>query len=350
MNLYYGAKSLCAITMSLLVLCNCVPLDNSTEIVIHNDAFTISSTPEYVNPTQDFSQQPNIEEETRTPAINLEEEPTFGSFKEETIECTITPTNISTTLVYTLEEMHVVPVMTENAKEIFLKGLNAGRISNRFSKIGDCQNSTTYFIASFDTGEYDLGEYQHLQEAIDWFAGSYSRESIAVRGGLNAAAAMNSLFADKDYCEPSEGSVQCELREWNPSFVLINEEEWWPGKGGHEKYEVYLRAIIEYCISQNVVPILSTKTDNIDGEGHPINNIIVKLAEEFDIPLWNLWRAEQEVVNNGISSEPGDEFHLSHGRRYDFSQETNYSGWQTRNFTALQATFQMFELAKEYIE
>ncbi len=132
-----------------------------------------------------------------------------------------TPT-FSNTLVATSapdgwKSLPVVPSeLSQRMIDVFQRGLARGRESNKFSKIGDCQNITTYFLAAFDVpGGYRLGQkYAYLQPTIDHFAGSWSRESLAVKGGMNVAAVQNpfwTLSPKPDVCNPGETPLACEI-------------------------------------------------------------------------------------------------------------------------------------------
>jgi hypothetical protein len=228
-----------------------------------------------------------------------------------------------------------VPSFAGRAQAIFQTGAAMGRDERVFSKIGDCQNITTFFLAGYEDPEkYRLGPYADLQTTIDWFAGSFGRQSLAVKGGLNVAAALNPLRADPDFCESSESPLACELRLNNPSLALISFEEAWDGDV--VKYETYLRQVIEYTVGQGVVPVVATKADNLEG-GHRINALIAQLAWEYDIPLWNFWGAVQPVRYHGLSK---DGFHLTqapgdHNYFFDLP-DSKWSGWMIRNLTALQ--------------
>ncbi len=230
----------------------------------------------------------------------------------------------------------VVPVFDGRAAEIFRRGISMRRDLHAFSKIGDCQNITTYFLADFEQpGKYRLGEYAGLQAAIDWFKGSFGRKSLAVKGGLNVASVMNPLMADPAACLAGENPLACELRVHNPSVALISFEEAWDGNV--EKYETYMRKVIEYAIQQGVVPIVATKADNLEG-GNRIDALIARLAWEYDIPLWNFWAAVQSLRSRGLTQ---DGFHLTqtidyHNFYFDLYRP-RWSGWMMRNLTALQA-------------
>jgi hypothetical protein len=229
-----------------------------------------------------------------------------------------------------------IPVFSDRAKEIFRRGLALGRNPQVFSKIGDCQNIVTYFLAGFeDPTKYRLGQYAELQPTIDWFKGSFGRKSLSVHGGMNVAMVLSPLWADPKSCNAGENPMACELRVNNPSIAIISEEEAWSGDVA--KYGVYLRQVIEYAIDQGVVPILATKADNLEG-GNRIDALIAELAWEYDIPLWNFWESVQWLPTHGLSE---DGFHLTQG--YNFQNyffdlpPKDWSGWMERNLTALQA-------------
>lgn len=231
------------------------------------------------------------------------------------------------------QNLPVVPVeLSERAREIYQQGLAMGNDPTHFSKLGDCQNITTYFLAMYDhPGLYTLGEqYAPLQDTIDYYAGSWSRESKSVKGGFNVASVFNPLFSDREVCEKNETPLDCELRLNKPSIVLISMEEWWNGDVG--KYETYLRKIVDTVIAHGALPILATKADNLEGK-HAINRAIVNLAEEYELPLWNFWAAVQPITAHGLQK---DGFHLTMGIN-DFTSSIQLKrGWVQRNLTALQ--------------
>jgi hypothetical protein len=227
------------------------------------------------------------------------------------------------------------PSFGTRAAAIFQRGLSLGRDPRVFSKVGDCQNINTFFLAGYEDPEkYRLGPYAELQATIDWFKGSFGRQSLSVKGGLNVAAALNPLRADPDSCGSAESPLACELRINQPSLAIISFEEAWDGDV--QKYETYLRQVIEYAVDQGVVPIVATKADNLEG-GDRINALIARLAWEYDIPLWNFWGAVQPIRYHGLSK---DGFHLTQApndKNYFFDlPDSKWSGWMARNLSALQ--------------
>jgi hypothetical protein len=231
------------------------------------------------------------------------------------------------------KELPVIPEVTDTAREIYQRGMETGNDPNRFSKVGDCQNVTAFFLTSFDYPlQHDLGEYDHLQGTIDHFSGSWEREGAAVRDGFNVASVLSPLWANPELCEVGENPLQCEYRLNNPGFVIISMETWWSGRPADE-YERYLAQVVEYWIEQGVVPILGTKADNLEGD-HSINASIAAVAQQYDIPLWNFWAAVQPLPNRGLEE---DLFHLTYARSFFNDPAALRTGWATRNLTALQA-------------
>jgi hypothetical protein len=139
------------------------------------------------------------------------------------------------------------------------------------------------------------------------------------------------VWADPKRCLSNETPLACEFRINRPSLAIITMETWWGGDPSG--YESYLRGIIEFSIAHGTVPILGTKADNIEGDGG-INQVIVKLAKEYDVPLWNFWAAVQPLPNHGLLP---DEFHLTWARNFYNDPAIMQNAWPWRNLTALQA-------------
>lgn len=229
-------------------------------------------------------------------------------------------------------DLPVVPLAaSEQMYEVYQRGVAVGRAADRFSKLGDCQSVPTYFLSTFDEGTYRLGaEYSSLQTTIEHFRGSWSRNSLAVKGGLNVAAVQTLYYTDPDNCQSTESPMVCELRVNNPSIVLISFETWWAGKPT-SGFEERLRSVVEYVLSQDIVPILATKADNLEGD-NSINAAIARIAFEYDVPLWNFWAAANPLPSYGLS----DGFHLTFAQNIFDDPDRMLTAWPWRNLTALQ--------------
>ena len=267
----------------------------------------------------------------------------------------ITPTRELATAVTTVEaartitltpspdfwvDLPVVPAnLSERVRNIYERGLEMGNNSHAFSKVGDCHSTNPYFLADYDLGPgiYNLGEFTYLQPAIDYFAGSFSRTSLAAKKGLSTAGALAPLWSDWKYCSSNETPLDCEFRIHHPSFAIISlgTNEAYDVKLDRSTFEPRLRRIIEHSIDQGVVPILSTKADNDEGD-HYINYVTARLAQEYELPLWNFWKAVQPLPQQGMRSAD----HLTFAPTKSFTDFSNPAyleyGMQMRNLTALQ--------------
>ena len=227
----------------------------------------------------------------------------------------------------------VVPIVSTTARDIYHRGQVSGNEARAFSKVGDGEISTAWFFTAFDLGQgyYDLGPYQDLQAVIDYFDGSFERIGMAARRGFNTQRILDPTLGDVSACEPNESPLRCELRLQRPAYAILSlgtNQVWRP-----EELEAGLRQILDVLLSHNVVPILSTKGDNLEGD-HRINRTIACLAQEYEIPLWNFWAAIQPLPNHGLQP---DLEHLTYGIT-DFGEaDAMQSAWTVRNLTALQA-------------
>lgn len=227
----------------------------------------------------------------------------------------------------------VIPFVSKTARELYQRGQSNGNDPRAFSKVGDGEISAEWFFTAFDRGEayYDLGPYQNLVAVIEHFEGSFGRLGVAARRGFNTERILDPSEGDEEFCESGESPLTCELRLQRPAFVILSlgtNQAWEP-----EEFEQGMRHILDILVSENIVPILSTKGDNLEGD-HRINRTIACLAQEYDIPLWNFWLAIQPLPQHGLQS---DLEHLTYGIT-DFDDEhALQSAWTNRNLTALQA-------------
>lgn len=199
----------------------------------------------------------------------------------------------------------IEPALSPWLAEVYTDSLAAGNDPRHFSVAGDCQNIPNAFMGFYDArGRYFFSdEEQYLQETVDYFAGSWGRNGLAVEGGFNFPAIFTPLRADPQLCEAGEDPLACEIRTYRPSFIFISMEFVYEGRTA-ENYEAYLRQAVEYALSQHVIPILLTKADNVEG-GHRINLATAQVAYDYDVPLINWWRAAQALPDKGLDLERG---------------------------------------------
>ena len=211
----------------------------------------------------------------------------------------------------------VMPVVSERAREIYRVGLAQGRNPRVFSRVGDCMTAAADFLTPFGAGDYNLSDYGDLQETVDYFSqitireiegqavNSFSNPSLAAADGLTSAGALDSLWANPAWCRAGESPLACEYRVSNPSLALImfgTNDSFFVEP---DRFDLYMRTIVEETIEVNVVPILVTFPTRLDRpeESETFNRIVVRIATDYDVPLVNLWLALQELPNGGVNPE-----------------------------------------------
>ncbi len=216
----------------------------------------------------------------------------------------------------------VVPTVSGRAKEIYQAGMALGNDPHSYSTIGDCQSEPNVFLGIYDTNRYFFAKGDdYLQETVNFYKNVFARQSLAVRDGLSAPSALSATWADAKSCQVNENPVQCDLRVHKPAVMFINLGTNWRADASTDAYEKYLRQIVELVIANGTVPVLSTKADNVEG-GNRINLATVRVAHDYDVPLWNFWVTAQYLPNHGLDKSRKDVY-------------LSVEAWDARNYSAL---------------
>ncbi|MCP4424394.1 MAG: hypothetical protein GY803_07885 [Chloroflexi bacterium] len=219
----------------------------------------------------------------------------------------------------------------QRMQEVYALGQEMGRDSNRFSKLGDSIIANADFLTRFDKpGTYILGPYDHLQPVIDKFLGSWDRFGVAIRIGLRAWGVFDPAWADKDWCEPNEVMIDCEIRLNNPSILIIH-------LGSNDldaNFDEFLRKTVGRALELGVIPVLLTKADRYESEDNRNNITIRQAAADFAVPLIDFDIVAETLPNRGIKE--GDNVHLSGPLSHDYNQPIIYEkGHTVHNLTVL---------------
>ena len=193
-----------------------------------------------------------------------------------------------------------LPVLPEtidaSLRKVYEHGLTLGNDPHAFSIFGDCQSRPGDFFGVFEMdAEVVESLSPELQEVVDYFGGSFNRESPTAQDGTTPGSLLWTQWHRGQYgCTFAETPVQCELRIHRPSFVIIQ-----VGTHFESRNTEYLRRVILQLLDAGVVPILATKADNREKDER-INRDMAMLASEYDLPLWNFWAAVSDLPNRGL--------------------------------------------------
>lgn len=247
-----------------------------------------------------------------------------------------------------LMDIPIVGDATGRAQEIFKDGQEKGNNRNFVSKVGDCSTEHWFFLKPFAWGQYNLGSHAYLQEVIAHFSSSLDAEGLASHNGYNVNTVQAPDWANPAYCQTGESPLLCEYRVNRPAAAIIM-------FGTSDlivmtpfEFDFYYRHIIEQTIDRGIIPILSTFPGNQAFPNKTLiyNQIVVRIAYDYDLPLINLWRALEELPNEGL--EP-DGFHL--GVPLDepgnLAGPNLQTGYPTRNLVTLETLDRVWRSAMQ---
>jgi hypothetical protein len=247
----------------------------------------------------------------------------------------ISPTPSPTPIVIndlSLDQVLLLPAGARaNIDQIAARGREMGRDSHAFSRLGGSVSATPHLLGRWDTGPYDLGPFAYLQPTIDYYAGSFANVGQAAKRGLTARAAQDPFWSDEDACQANETPLECEVREHNPSVMIVflgtNDI------GLASQFEADMRALLEPIIDQGIVPVLVTKTDRFEGDDDRNNTVIRALAAVMQLPLLDFDLIAATIPGRGTGS---DDVHLVIYDRYDYTDEVAFdTGYGVLNLTVL---------------
>jgi len=253
-----------------------------------------------------------------------------------------------------LAEYPIVPEISDQALALYRAGLDQGNNPNSFAKVGDCMTDNPFFLIPIGEEKYDLGEYADLQAVIDQFASAdlnaFARKSQAAAGGFNSSSILDSLWANPEFCEAGETPLGCEFRLSQPSIALImfgTNDVYYLDEAS---FDYFVRAIVAETKRNNVLPLLSTfpNRPEFPEKSELYNQIVAKIAEDYDIPLINLWMALDPLPNKGVDEV--ETTHLSSpkdGLVCHFIDDNLQAGFTVRNLLTLQTLDAVLQAAEE---
>ena len=255
-------------------------------------------------------------------------------------EIKMRPFNAASVTGINLAAYPVVGRATSRARQIFLTGRALGNNPHVVAKVGDCSSEHWYFLKPFAWGDYNLGSYSSLQPVINHFGESLAYDSEATHNGFNANAVLMSMWANPAVCQVAneESPLACEFRLHRPSVAVIMFGTSDLLVMSPAQFNTFMRQIVEDSIDAGVIPILSTFPGNLGFWQETIlyNQIVVRIALDYNIPLINLWLALEALPNHGL--EP-DGFHLGeppYGGACVLTEEYLSTGYTVRNLVTMQ--------------
>jgi hypothetical protein len=194
----------------------------------------------------------------------------------------------------------ILPIVSQEMKDVYRAGLENGNDLHAFSILGDCQSEPEVFLGPFDSDPIAMVDLSYsFRETVRNFAGSFDRYSPTVKDGATTGALLWGEWNDNEegLCEPGETPLDCELRVHRPSIVLVHIGTHWETRNYR-----YLNMIVEKIIASGAVPVLTLKADNRELDER-VNQDVAALAIELGLPVWNFWAVMNDQPNDGLLSD-----------------------------------------------
>jgi len=275
--------------------------------------------------------QTPIRAQDPTPTLAPPATPVMGSFDPASVEDV------------DLSALPIIPELSNTARAILLDSLSQGRDPHAFVKVGDCMTEDPAFLYPLAGDEVIWGDYEDLQATLGYYAegeeNPFGRKSQAAAGGFNAASVIDTMWANPEFCEAGETPLACELRLMQPSVALImfgTNDVYYLDEA---QFDYFLRSVLVETMNAGTLPVLSTfpLRPEFPEKTELYNRIVARAAEDYDIPLINLWRALEPLPHQGV--DPDDTTHLTSpdaGTAAQFTEDALRSGFAVRNLVTLQ--------------
>jgi hypothetical protein len=243
----------------------------------------------------------------------------------------------------------VLPVVTPYAAQIFQRGLSLGNRPEVFARAGDCMSSDGFlFLGKFGSDNYDLGSYSALQAVIDYYrkvsprpgtVNSFLAPSYAAQNGFNASAVEDPLWLDTAVCPEGSSPLACEYQLTKPavSIIMFGTNDILSLTAA--QYDFYLRLVVFDTIDRGIIPLLSTFPGNLNvsKRANQFNQIVYRVARDYDVPVMNLWLALQPLPGKGLDAGTGYLSQVATTRVSYFTKANLQYGYTVRNLITLQA-------------
>ncbi|MDQ7024983.1 MAG: GDSL-type esterase/lipase family protein [Anaerolineae bacterium] len=241
----------------------------------------------------------------------------------------------------------LAPEVVQNIRRIFLLGQGSGNHADVFSKVGDSITVAPHSYAPIAADDYNAGNFYYFQDTVDHFLAGEARDgnpfvnpSLAAAIGWSSFAVLSPRYTNTDYCLENEILLDCEYRLNRPAFALIMFGTNDVGFMSQSNFYGNMERIVQISLEQNIIPILTTIPPRRDFENQSaaFNDVIVRIADRYDVPLWDYGAAMRALPQNGLDVDGVHPSIPPMGLRgaADFRTYNLRYGYVIRNLTALQ--------------
>ncbi len=217
---------------------------------------------------------------------------------------------------------------------VYNNGQAQGKQNTVFSVAGDDSVNGSSWLNDIAAIQY--GGYGYLQLSVDYYnvaiahdgMTSYYVQSAASGDGWTIDRLFDPVYANGAICNPGETPLDCELRLSMPAVLFISFNPTNATQTSLAQFETLLQQAVNTSLANGTIPVLATLPNDgfVDaGTLAQYNEVIVTIADNNDVPLWNVY-----VTMQGSSGV----YNVSGSGATDFNDTSG--GANRRNLAALQ--------------
>ncbi len=249
------------------------------------------------------------------------------------------PNNVESRSMSILYEVAMIPQISDAMVDVYERGQEFERDSRTVTKVGDSLSADPYYLEIMAADEQVLGPFDYLAETVTYYGANADQGSVAAQKGLSSIVLFDPFWASDDICRANETPLECEYRLRNPSvaFIMFGPND--VLSMTYERYGQNMRQVVEETMALGIIPVLSTFSYHPE---HPqwwqsveFNLQLVEIAEEYEVPLVNLWAASRPLEEYGLDI---DRVHMKQSGfaylKFDTGHET-FFGTSLRNLLAV---------------
>jgi hypothetical protein len=220
------------------------------------------------------------------------------------------PSTVDSQSLQKLYAAPVLPTISDSMRDVFQHGQELGNNPRAITKFGDSLVANELYLLPMSQPDVDLGPYDFLADTVKYF-GASARESMAARVGLTTYVIFDPLWANKEFCQPGESPLDCELRRQKPSvaFIMFGPNDL--KAMDTEQYGKNMRKIVSTLIDKGVIPVLFMFSYDPNRplwqQSVEFNGQLIDIGAEFKVPVVNLWEATRVLPEYGLEV---DHLHL----------------------------------------
>jgi len=242
--------------------------------------------------------------------LNLDPRLHFSEVPIDTDMADADPSTVDSQSLQGLYAAPVLPTITEAMRAVYQHGQELGNNPRAVTKIGDSLVANELYLLPMSQPDVDLGPYDYLADTVRYF-GASAGESMAAKIGLTTYVIFDPQWADKEYCQPGESPLDCELRLKKPSVALVMFGPNDLKAMDTEQYGTNMRQLVTALLDKGVIPVLFMFSYD---PGRPLwwqsvgfNQELIDIGAEYDVPVVNLWAAARVLPDYGLDV---DQLHL----------------------------------------